>query len=83
MHHPFDNTDGVLGRFGKAEADDSVHSPGVAVVADIMPIDAACLAVLPLVANRALHELIRFQILQGCFANQTFLRHHIFELFRR
>ena len=80
LHHPFDNTDRVLGRFGKAESDDGIHSPRVAVVADIMPLDAACLAVLPLVADRALHEFIRFQILQGCFANQTFLRHDLYLL---
>ena len=69
LHHLLDNLDGVLGRFGKAEADDDVHSPCVAVVADIMALDAARLTVLPLVADCALHELIRFQILQWRLAD--------------
>jgi hypothetical protein len=77
LHHLLYNLDGVLGCFGETETYDGVHSTGVAVVADIVPLDAAGLAVLFLVAYRALHEFIRFQILQRCLANQTFFFHCI------
>ena len=77
LHHLLDNLDGVLGCFGETESDDGIHSTGMAVVADIVALDAACLAVLFLVAYRALHEFIRFQILQGRLANQTFFFHCI------
>ena len=75
LHHLLDNLDGVLGCLGETEPNDGIHSTGMAIVADIVPIDAAGLAVLFLVAYRAFHEFIRFQILQWRLANQTFFFH--------
>ena len=68
-HHLFDDLNGVSGRLGEAKSDDGVQPSRVAVVADVMAMDAAGLAALLLVADGALHELIVLKVLQRSFAN--------------
>ena len=74
-HHLLDDPDGVLQGLGHAQPDDSVQPPGVAVVAHVMAVDAPGLAQFLLVAYPALHEYVRFEVLQRRPADQTFFLH--------
>ena len=74
-HHLLDDPDGVLRGLGHAQPDDGVQAPGVAVVAHIVPVDAPGLAQFLLVAYPALHEHVRFEVLQRRLADQTFFLH--------
>ena len=76
-HHLLNDLNGVSGRLSEAKPDDGVQPRSVAVVADVVPLDAAGLAALPLVADSALHKLIILEILQRSLANQAFFFHNL------
>ena len=76
-HHLLNDFNGISGRLGKAKPDDGVQPCRMAVVADVVPLDAAGLAALLLVADGALHEFIVLEILQRSLAYQTLFFHHL------
>ena len=74
-HHLPDEGDGVGGVGRQAKPEDAVQPLGVAVVADIVAMDAAGFAGLFLVADGALHHRVLFEIFQRRAADQTFFAH--------
>lgn len=77
FHHLVNNLERVPGFFLETQTDDKIHPGSMALVADIVSIDAARLAVFLLMADGALHELILFQILKRRFAYDTFFVRHL------
>ena len=75
-HHLLDDLNWVSGRLSEAKPDDGVQPCCMAVVADIVPMDAAGLAALLLVADGTLHEFIVLEILQRSLTDQTFFFHY-------
>ena len=76
-HHLLNDLNRVSGGLGEAKPNDGIQSCRMAVVADVVAMDAAGLAALLLVANGALHELIVLKILQRSLAYQTLFFHHL------
>lgn len=72
-----DDGDRVSRRLAKAQPDNLVHAPGMALIADIVAIDAPGLAHLPLAADAAFHHHILAQILERSLAYKTFFFHII------
>ena len=60
----------------QAQADDGIHARGVAFIADIVALYAPGLTRLFFVADGAFHHLVRVQIFQRRFADQTFIFHN-------
>ena len=75
-HHLFNDLNGISGCLIEAQANDRIHAGSMAFIADIVSVDTACFAVFFFVADRALHELVSFEIHKGRFADQTFFFHH-------
>ena len=57
-HHLFQNLDGVTGGFRKAKTENAVHSPGVAVTAHIMVVNAAGFSGFLLAADILFHIIL-------------------------
>ena len=77
VHHPPEDGDRVRGGLGETQAENAVHTLGMAIAAYIVPVDAAGFTGLLLVADGALHHLVLHQIFQRCFADQTFFFAHV------
>ena len=75
IHHLADDGDRVSRRLAKAQPDNLVHTLGMALIADIVAIDAPGLAHLPLAADTAFHHHILAQILERSPAYKTFFFH--------
>lgn len=76
-HHLLNDLNRISGRLGEAKPDDGIQPCRVAVVADVVAMNAAGLAALLLMADGTLHELIVLEILQRSFANQAFFFHDL------
>ena len=74
-HQPVQDCNGVFGPLFQTHAENAVDPAGVALVADVVTVDAAGLAALLPVADGALHLDILVQIFKRGFADQTFLFH--------
>lgn len=72
VHHPAEDSGGVGGSLRQAQAEDGVHALGMAVIANIMAVDAPGLAGFLFMADGALHVLVPDQIFQRCLADQAF-----------
>ena len=59
-HHFTDDLNGIGGGFTQAQAEDAVHPPGVAVIADVMAVYTARFTMFYPMADGAFHQLVIF-----------------------
>ena len=76
IHHlPYDLYR-VAGLFLQAKSDNNVYSFCMSFVADIMAVDASCLAHFLLMAYAAFHLQVLVEVFERCFADKAFFFHN-------